>query len=147
MKGKKKKKKSSTMVTKVTKVVTKEIPEDKKDQNFFKKPQMDKASRMASDENFNEKIYEVEVDETNIDDNTDIKEMLKVIEQTFQEMFKNKWDKNLEEEKILRKLATKYPTRSVSDICSDKVILMYIKSKEENVKSRTYHEMMKEEMK
>ena len=64
-----------------------------------------------------------------------------MIEQTFQEMFKNKWDKNLEEEKIPRKLATKYPTQSVSDICPDKVMLMYIKAHEESEKCKTYLEM------
>ena len=166
MKGKKKKKKSSTMVTKVTKVVTKEIPEDKKDQNFFKKPQMDKASRMAppdaADENFYEKFIELmnSPSETDVDcqihevqdvkdeaEVNDLQERKKMLEDCFQLKFRNKWDKNSEKEKILGKIAAKYPTRSVSNIISDKVMLMYIKCKEEQVKSRTYQEMMDEEMK
>ena len=129
------------MVTKVSKVVkkddkpdeasnkcTKKISDDEKDQNFFKKPQMVS-------------------NETNITDNMDMQEMLRMIERTFQEKLKNNWDKKYEEEKILRILATKYPTRSFSDFRSGKDMLMYMKCQEEKEKCITYQEMMIEEKK
>ena len=168
MKGNKKKKKMKqakkvkepdkpskrvTMVSKYTK------NDDDKDENFFDKQQMDKVSRMApeaSDENFFElrnSPSEKDVDcnerklhENNITDNIDIQEIIERIETDFQEKFKEKWDKNLEEEKILRKLASKHPTRSFSYLrsVSGKEILMYIKGKEESVKSGIYLEMLTE---
>ena len=82
--------------------------------------------------------------ETNIADNIDMQEMLHLIEETFQEKFKTNWDRKFEEEKLIKKLATKYPTRSFSDICSDKLMLMYVKSQEELVMCNTYCEMCRE---
>ena len=158
MKGKKKKKKLPSMITKASKVIKKD---DDKDQNFFKKPQMDKASRMAppdaADENFYEKFIElmnspsetdvdcqihdvqevkneVEVDGTNIDDNNDLQEMQNMIEDTFQPMFKTEWEKVIEG----------HPTWSVID---DKLRHMYIKCQEELTKCITYKRMLTEVMK
>ena len=78
--------KPSNMVTKVDKALSTENA----DQNFFEKPQMHEASRMpppdASDENFFELM--------NSPSEIDVQEILKLIEQIFQEEFKNKWDKN-----------------------------------------------------
>ena len=146
MKGNKKKRKKQAkrvkepdkppnMVTKVDKALSTENA----DQNFFEKPQMHEASRMAppdaADENFKKKIYEVVVDGTNMDDKNDLKEMQNMIENTFQLMFKRKWKKCIEEQKL------EHPTWSFSYSSTEKSMFMYLKYMEERTKYMTYHEM------
>ena len=75
--------------------------------------------------------------ETNIAENIDLQEMIHLIEGTFQEKFKTNWDRKFEEEK-LRKLETNTTRSSISDLCSDKLMLMYEKCQEEKVTCRTY---------
>ena len=145
MKGRKKKKKPSNMVTKVPKV-DKVLSPDTADQNFFKKPQMDKASRIApdkSDENFKKKIYEVVVDGTNMDDKNDLQEMQNMIDDTFQPMFKTEWEKVIEKQKL------ELPQDNVVDceVFDDNLRHSYIKCQEELTKCFTYKRMLTEVMK
>ena len=145
MKGKKKKNKSTKMVTKVSKDTKKEIPDDKEDQNFFEKPQMLKASIMAppdaANENFKKKIYEVVVDGTNMDNNNDLQDMEKMMEELFQLKFKTNWERCIEKQKL------EHPTLSFSYSSTEKSTVMFLKCQDEQLKLRTYQEMLKQELK
>ena len=96
----KKKKKPSNMVTNGSAKVAKinDGPQEKV-----------LSSCETADQNFYEKVDEVEVDETNIGDNMDMQEMLRMIEETFQEKFKNNWDRQFEEEKLRKVSANLIP--------------------------------------
>ena len=83
---------------------------------------------------------EAEVDGTNMDDYNDLQEMQKMIENTFQLMFKRKWKKCIEEQKL------EHPTWSFSYSSTVKSTVMFLKCQDEQLKLQTYDEMLKQEL-
>ena len=93
---------------------SKKISEMKKDQNFFEKP------KMVSNE-------------TNMDNNNDLQDMEKMMEDSFQLSFKKNWETCIKEQKL------KHPTWSVSS--TETSMVLYVKGMEEHTKCLTYVEM------